>query len=119
MFLQSLLGAFFKLCIVSRLIKSIGALVLGVATLSWVVDQVGELESCVVVHVTEPDVEVTVGDQSFFNDRPFGVIECRLRPGRHLLRMIQGDRILYEEWFTAHRGADVVLTAYVPRRHWP
>jgi hypothetical protein len=115
MLIQSLFEAFFRFCLASRIMKGIGALLLGGATLSWVVDQVSEIESCLAVHVTEPEVEVIVGDQSFFNDRPFGVIECRLRSGRHLLRMRRGDRILYEEWFTAHSGENVVLVAHGPR----
>jgi hypothetical protein len=67
------------------------------------------------VHVIEPDVEVIVGGQSFFEDQPYAVIKCPLRAGRHLLRMRRGDRILYEERFTIRRGEDVILTAHCPR----
>jgi hypothetical protein len=111
----SLVGVFIRSYLASPLMKIIGALVLGGATLSWVADQAAQDESTVVVHVIEPDVIVTVGNRSFANDRPFGVIECQLQPGRYLLRMQRGDRILHEEWFTAMRREDVVLVAWAPR----
>jgi hypothetical protein len=115
MWFQSLVGVFIRSSLASPLVKIISALVLGGTTLLWVADQAAQDESTVVVHVMEPDVILTVGERSFANDRPFGVIECQFRPGRYLLRIQRGDRILHEEWFTATRGEDVVLTAWAPR----
>jgi hypothetical protein len=115
MWFLSLVGVFIRSCLASPLMKIIGALVLGGTILSWVADQAAQDESTVVVHVIEPDVIVTVGDRSFANDRPFGVIECRLRSDRYLLRMQRGDRILHEEWFTARPGENLVLTAWASR----
>jgi hypothetical protein len=117
MFMQSLLGVLYKLHLGSRLLKGVGALVLGGSTLWWVIDEAGPADSTVLVHVTEVDVEVAVGDQTFpITGRAWAPIECRLRPGRHLLRMTRDDRVLYEEWFTVLRGEDVILTAYCPRQ---
>jgi hypothetical protein len=116
MFVQYLLAAFSKLYLGSRLIKGMGALLLGGITLWWVVEQVGPTHGTVLVHVTEPDVEVTVGGQTFsIEKRRYAPIECLLRPGRYLLRMKRGDRVLYEEGFAVHRGEEVILTASCTR----
>ena len=115
MFVQSLIGVLSRFYITSKLIKGMGSLILGGLTLCWIVDQVGPTDGTALVHVIEPDVVVTVGGQSFSIEQRRGApIECRLRPGRHLLRMKRGDRVLYEEWFAVHRGEEVILTAYCP-----
>jgi hypothetical protein len=116
MFVPNLIAAFSKLYLGSKLIKGIGALLLGGITLLWIVEQVGPTQGTVLVHVTEPDVEVTVGGQTFsIEERRYAPIECLLRPGRYLLRMKRGDRVLYEEEFAVHRGEEVILTASRPR----
>ena len=116
MFVQSLIGAFSKSYLASRLIQGVAALLLGGTTLWWVVEQVGPAQGTVLVHVTEPDVEVTIAGQTVsIEERMYAPIERQLRPGRYLLRMKRGDRVLYEEWFAAHRGEEVILTAYRPR----
>jgi hypothetical protein len=116
MFVPNLIAAFSKFYLAGRLIRGMGALLLGGVTLWWIVEQVGPIDGTVLVHVTEPDVEVTVGSLAFsIEERRYAPIECRLRAGRYLLRMKRGDRILYEEWFTVHRGEEVILTAYCPR----
>jgi hypothetical protein len=115
MFVQYLIAAFAKLYLGSRLIKGMGALLLGGATLWWIVEQVGPTQGTVLVHVTEPDVEVSVGGQDFsIEERRYDPIDCRLHAGRYLLRMKRGDLILYEEWFTVHRGEELILTASCP-----
>src|SRR5262249_55186879 len=99
-----------------RLIRGVGALLLGGTTLWWIVEQIGPIDGTVLVHVTEPDVKVTLGGQAFWvEERRYAPIECRLRAGRYLLRMERADRILYEEWFTIHGGEEVILTAHCPR----
>jgi len=116
MFVPNLITAFSKLYLTIRPIKGMGALLLGGITLVWVVEQAGPTQGTVLVHVIEPDVEVTVGGQTFsIKERRYAPIECRLHAGRYPLRMKRGDRILYEEWFTVHRGEEVILTAYRPR----
>ena len=114
MSVQGLFGLLPRVTFVNRIIKGLSAGVLGLAILGWIIEQSGP-RGTAIVHVIEPDVEVIVGGRSFFEDRPFAVIECPLPAGRHVLRMKRGDRILYEEWFTIRRGEDVILTAYCPR----
>jgi hypothetical protein len=116
MFVQSLLGALSRSYLAVRLIQGLGALLLGGTTLWWIVEQVGPAQGTVLVHVTEPDVEVTVGGQTvWIDERRYTPIECLLRPGRYLLQMKRDSRVLYEEWFTVHRGEEVMLTASAPR----
>ena len=116
MFVPSLIGAFSKSYLAGRLIRGVAALLLGGTTLWWIVEQVGPTQGTVLVHVTEPDVEVTVGGQTFsIEERRYAPIECRLHAGRYPLRMKRGDRILYEERFAVHRGEEVILTASCTR----
>jgi hypothetical protein len=116
MFVQSLLGAFSKFVLANRLIRGVAALLLGGATLWWIAKQAGPVQGTVLVHVTESDVEVTVGGQTVsIAERRFSPIEYLVRPGRYLLQMRRGDRILYEEWFIVRRGEEVILTASCPR----
>ena len=116
MFVQGLIGAFSKSYLAGRLIQGVAALLLGGTTLGWIVEQVGPTQGTVLVHVTEPVVEVTIAGQTVsIEERRYAPIECRLHAGRYLLRMTRGDRMLYEEWFTVHRGEEVILTAYRPR----
>jgi hypothetical protein len=116
MFAQGLIGAFSKSYLAGRLIRGVASLLIGGSTLWWIVDQVGPIQGTVLVHVTEPNVEVTVGGQTFsIEERRYAPIECRLHAGRYPLRMKRGDRILYEEWFTVVRGEELILTAYCPR----
>ena len=70
------------------MIEGLGALLMGGATLWWVVEQVGPVQGTIFIHVTEPDVEVTVGGQTVsIAERRYAPIEYRLRPGRYLLQM--------------------------------
>jgi hypothetical protein len=62
---QSLIEAFSKSYFGGRLIRGVAALLLSGNTLWWIVEQVGPIHGTVLVHVTEPDVEVTVGGQTF------------------------------------------------------
>ena len=116
MFVPSLIGAFSKSYLAGRLIQGVAALLLGGTTLWWIVEQVGPMQGTVLVHVTEPDVEVTIAGQTVsIEERRYAPIECRVHAGRYLLQVTRGDRILYEEWFTVHRGEELILTGYCPR----
>jgi hypothetical protein len=116
MFVQSLIGAFSRSYLARRMIRAAAALMLGGTTIWWIDEQVGPVHGTVLVHVTEPDVEVTVGGQTFsIEERRYAPIECRLHAGRYPLRMKRGDRILYEERFAVHRGEEVILAAYCTR----
>ena len=65
------------------------------------------------IHVVPPAVDVTVDGQTYrvetLWDSP---IVCELRPGRHLLRMLRSERVLFEQEFTLDPGEEVVLTAW-------
>ena len=88
-------------------------LFLSVVVLWQTADNSGSAESEVCIHVAADDVEVLVDDESFrIKSRLQEVIVCRLRPGRHELRMMRDGQLLYEETFTVERGRDVVLTAW-------
>jgi hypothetical protein len=117
MYLQSLIGLLFKFSVMIRMIKPVAGGLLGLAVLGWVVAHCGPRDNEVVVHVMEPDVEVTIGDQTFqIEGRRFDPIVCYLSPGWHPLVMRRGDRILFEESFEVRRSANVVRTAWDPER---
>jgi hypothetical protein len=69
----------------------------------------------VVVHVTEPDVEVSIGGRMYrIEERRYDPIVCKLPPGRHELIMTRRGRVLYRESFEVRRGVSLVLTAWDP-----
>jgi hypothetical protein len=94
-------------------IKGLSALALGGAVLWQVYDHCGTRKCVAYVHVAAPEVDVTVDDQTYrvetMWERP---IVCELRPGRHLLRMLRSERVLFEQEFTLDPGQEVVLTAW-------
>lgn len=105
-----------KLAVVVRVIKGLAVGLLGVGALGWVVEQSLPCGQ-VVVHVTEPDVEVVVGGRAFrIKGRVYDPIVCKLRRGQHELLMKRGGRLLFRETFTVGPGQDVVLTAWDPLR---
>jgi hypothetical protein len=112
MFVHTLLTSFSRFYTLNQLFKNAIALALGATTLGWVVEHIDTPCGTAVVHVTEPQVEVTVDDQSFVVLRPFSVIEVSLPAGSHRLCMKRDDRVLYEEQFIMPPGEDVVLSAY-------
>ena len=65
MYLQSLIGLFLKLSIIGRMMKLVAGSLLGLAVLMWVVEEYGTRNIEVVLYVMDPDVEVTIGDQTY------------------------------------------------------
>jgi hypothetical protein len=117
MYRQSLIGLVFKFSIIGRMIKPVAGGLLGLAVLGWVADDCDPRDNEVVVHVMEPDVDVTVGNQTFqIEGRRSDPIVCSLSAGWHSLVMRRRDRILFEESFEVRRGANVVRTAWDPER---
>jgi hypothetical protein len=106
--------------IFTALIRGAGSLALGCTILGYVAAQAGPQGCEAAIHVTEADVHLWVDGESYrvdsWRDAP---ILWPLRPGRHVLRMLRGGRILYEETFTLGRGEEVVLTAWDPARLRP
>src|SRR4051794_29432728 len=94
-----------KALILAKSIQWAAAGLLGVAASWWVVEHVGDPKGTAVVHVTEPGVEVAVGDRTFrVEGRTYAPLVCELPAGRHVLRMSRGARVLYREVFTLGRG---------------
>ena len=99
--------------LLTGVVKCLGALILSVVVLWQTADNAGFAESEVFIQVVADDVEVLVDDESYWiKSRLQEVIVCRLRSGRHELRMMRDGQLLYEETFTVERGHDVVLTAW-------
>jgi hypothetical protein len=94
-------------------VKGLTALALGGAILWQVHDYCGSMKCVAYVHVAAPEVDVTVDDQTYrVETRWERPIVCELRAGRHLLRMLRSERVLFEQEFTLDRGEEVVLVAW-------
>ena len=106
--------------ILAKLLQWTAAGLLGVAVTWWVVEHAVDNAATAVVHLTEPGVDVVVGDQTFRAvDCPRSPLVCELPAGRHELRVSRGDRLLRRKVFTLEQGEQVVLTAYIPRLSRP
>ena len=117
MSLTSTLALVFKSELFLRLAKVVGSSLLTLVTLGWIVEHAGPPSGRAVVHVTESDVTVQVGGNTYeFAERPLEPIVCELRPGKHELTMTRDGRVLYEQTFRIRRGESVVLTAWDPER---
>jgi hypothetical protein len=99
-------------------IKTVAVVFLGGAILWQVGAYSGPPKGIAYVHVTTPQVEVMVDDQTYqvrtIWDSP---IVCELRPGRHVLRMTRNGKTLYEERFTVRASEEVVLAAWDGREN--
>jgi hypothetical protein len=94
-------------------LKTIAVLSLG-GTILWQVGaHSGPPNGTAYVHVTTPQVDVTVDDEAYhvetLEDSP---LVCELRPGKHRLRMTRKGQTLYEEKFILRPGEELVLTAW-------
>ena len=71
-------------------------------------------QNCVAyVHVSKPNVLVTVdGSEYHIETLDQTPIVCELAAGRHLLRMCDTGRVVYEEEFTLTKGEERVLVAW-------
>jgi hypothetical protein len=95
------------------LARRVGALLLGAVILWQVALHTGARKGQAVVHVSLPEVEVTVDDARYWVETLWDTpIVCDLRPGRHTVRMSRNGRIVYEETFTIAAGQEVILTAW-------
>jgi len=99
--------------LVFGMVKGIGALAIGGAILWQVVEHCGPAKCVAYVHVAKSQVNVTVDDETYWVETLWETpIVCELRPGRHILRMLQCGRVLFEQEFTLDPGQEVVLTAW-------
>jgi hypothetical protein len=77
--------------ILAKLLQWTAAVLLGVAVTWWVVEHAGDNTATAVVHLTEPGVDVVVGDQTFRAEEcPRSPLVCELPAGRHELRVSRG-----------------------------
>jgi hypothetical protein len=104
-----------KSMIAIKLARLILSGTIGFAVLAWVVNEVTESRATVVVHVTEPDVEVRI-DREIYQvvGRSYQPIECKLAAGDHRMVMSREANVLLDFQFRVERGFDLVLTASVP-----
>jgi hypothetical protein len=101
----------------NTILEHLAGSLLGLGILGWAAVHSGPTRGEVVVHVTEPDVEVEVGGRTFrIEDRRHAPIVCELTPGWHDLVMRRRGRVLHEESFELRAGMSVVLTAWDPNR---
>jgi hypothetical protein len=99
--------------IVFGMVKGVAALALGGAILWQVAEHSGALKGIAYVHVAKAQVDVTIDDRAYWVETLWETpIVCELRPGRHMLRMLQDGRTLFEQEFTLEPGQEVVLTAW-------
>jgi hypothetical protein len=101
---------------IGKLASISAACLFGAAVLWWVARHAGPNQGTALIHVTEPDVVVCVGDRTFLiTDRRNAPIECDLPAGRHTLSMKRFGETLYQEDFELERGGEVILTAWRDR----
>ncbi len=100
--------------------KGMAALGLGGLILWQVAIRSGPLDGVAIVHVSSPNVDVSVDDVQYhvesLLDSP---IVCNLSPGVHMVRMIRNGQVLYEEKFTLDLADEIVLVAWEPRSETP
>jgi hypothetical protein len=87
--------------------------ILALVMVGAMVDALLSGKRSVVVHVTEPDVEVRIDDVTYvIRGMTHDPIECLLSPGAHRLVMSRAGVVLFDEPFVVERGRDLVLTAW-------
>jgi hypothetical protein len=88
---------------------------LGLGILAWAAVHSGPTNGEVVVHVTEPDVDVSIGGHTYHvEERRFAPIVCELPPGLHELVVKRNGLVLDRQSFAVERGSSQVLTAWDP-----
>jgi hypothetical protein len=99
-----------------KLLERAAGCALAGGMLWWIVAHAGPRDATVIVHVGEPDVEVSVDDRTYaVGDLGDSPLELVLRAGRHTLRMSRGGRVLDEQSFDLQGGRDLILATWAPR----
>lgn len=113
MLVRSLLLVASRSPMLNQAAQSVAAGVLGLTMLSSIAIHSKGTGGEVVLHVVEPDVEVTLGRETFLVEgRRFEPIVCELPAGGHRLKVVRGGRVLQDERFRVERGGFLVLTAW-------
>jgi hypothetical protein len=93
--------------------RPVGSLLIGGVILWQVAEHSGSTKGRAIVHVATTGVEITVDDAHYRVETIWETpIVCELTPGRHTVRMLRGDRVLYNEEFTVYRGEEIILSAW-------
>jgi hypothetical protein len=99
------------------ILKHLAGGLLGLSILTLAAVHSGPTHGEVVVHVTEPDVDVSLGGRTFhIEERRFDPIVCQLLPGWHELVLKRRGLVLDHQSFKVQRGQSLVLTAGDPNR---
>ena len=94
-------------------VKGVGAVCLGGVILWQVAEHAGSARGTAIVHVSEAHVVVSLDDRDYPVNSLWEVpLICELRPGRHVLRMKRGERVVYQEDFCIEPGKEVILSAW-------
>jgi hypothetical protein len=102
-----------KRSILALISKPVGCVVLGGVVLCQVAEHAASSKGRAIVHVTGTGVEIAVDDATYrVNTIMQTPIVCKLVPGRHTVRMLRDDRVLYQEEFIVARDQEVILTAW-------
>ena len=93
--------------------RRFAGVLLGGAILWQVAAHSGPSTGWAIVHVSTPDVVVTVDEATYPVESLWTTpVVFELRPGRHTVRMLRADRVLYEEEFSVIPGEETILSAW-------
>ena len=100
----------------SRTLTGVAGLVSGFVVLGFVVQGAGPATGVVVIHVTERDVDISVGGVTRHVEESLGVpLILELPRGRQTLVMSRRGVVLQREDFVVKGDDSVVVTAWVAR----
>lgn len=98
-----------------KIVGHLSGWILGAAVLYGVALQTGPQDGTAIIHVTEPNVTVSVGNRSFqVGDHIYEPLVCELPAGDYRLTMTRGSTVLYVEDFILTGGEEHVLTTWTP-----
>jgi hypothetical protein len=96
-----------------KALGQIGGWLCGGAMLSWVATQAGPQTGTAIVHVTEPNVALSVDGRMFHvGEQVYAPLVYDLAAGEHRIAMTRGAEVLYAAHFSIAGGEEVVLTTW-------
>jgi hypothetical protein len=97
--------------LIATSLKRLGAVCLIFVILWHVVLHAGPQEGTAIVHVSRPDVDVSIDNRSYHVDSmEESPLVCELPPGVHEVKVSVDGLILGEESFTVEPGKEVVMS---------
>jgi hypothetical protein len=111
--MQSLAFLTSKYPAAAKAVESVTAGLISVLMLSTIAERAGGSFGEAVIHVVEPDIELSVGGLSYrIEVRRYDPIVCVLPSGRHRLVVKRDGQVLQDEPFRIDPGGSVVLAAW-------